>query len=66
MPSFLARKNEPPGTLVPIIDLEEISTGHYIVMSKQSDPQLVRLLQDSYQALAQRGVFDELMGDAQD
>lgn len=66
MPSFLARKNEPPGTLVPIIDLEEISTGHYIVMSKQSDPELVRLLQDSYQALAERGVFKELLDSVQD
>ena len=66
MASFLARKNEPPGTLVPIIDLEEISTGHYIVMSKQSDPELVRLLQDSYQALVERGEFDELIDLEQD
>jgi len=52
---YLARKNEPPGTLVPVFDLEEISTGHFIVMSKQSDPALVKLLQDSYQAVAERG-----------
>lgn len=62
MTDYLARKNEPPGTLVPVFDLEEISTGHYIVMSKQSDPELVRLLRNSYQAVVDSGVFASIMG----
>ncbi len=66
MPGFLARKNEPPGTLVPVYDLDEISTGHYMVMSKQSDPELVQLLQDSYQAVVDSGRFDHLIRPGQD
>ncbi|GAB5498770.1 MAG: ABC transporter substrate-binding protein [Pseudohongiellaceae bacterium] len=61
MPAYLARKNEPPGTLVPVYDLEEISTGHFMVMSKQSDPELVQLLRDSYQAVVDSGRFDHLI-----
>ncbi len=60
MASYLARKNEPLGTLVPVIDLEEISTGHYIVMSKQSDPELVQSLRNAYQRVAASGYFDLL------
>lgn len=59
--SYLERKNEPPDVLVPIYDLEEISTGHYIVMSKNSDPELVKLLQDSYQAVVDSGEFDSII-----
>jgi polar amino acid transport system substrate-binding protein len=52
---YLARKNEAPGTLVAIADLPEISTGHYLVMGKDSDPELVQQLQDAYNAVLSRG-----------
>jgi polar amino acid transport system substrate-binding protein len=55
MEDYLARKNEPPGTLVPVADLPEISTGHYIVMGKDSDPELVQQLKDAYEAVLSRG-----------
>ena len=61
MPGYLQRKNEAPGTLIPVYDLKEISTGHYIVMSKQSDPELVRRLQDAYQATVASGEYDDIM-----
>lgn len=63
--SYLARKNESLDAVVPVIDLEEISTGQYVVMSKQSDPELVRLLQDSYQAVVDRGDLDDILIPAQ-
>ena len=52
---YLARKNEPPGTLVAITDLPEISTGHYLVMGKDSDPELVQRLKHAYEAVISRG-----------
>jgi polar amino acid transport system substrate-binding protein len=53
--SYLARRNATPDTLVPVIDLDAISTGHYVVMSKPSDPELVQQLKDAYQAVLSRG-----------
>lgn len=58
---YLAQHNEPPGAVVPLIDLEEISTGHYLVMSKQSDPELVRLLKEAFQSIVDRGDYDRIM-----
>lgn len=62
MPDYLARKNASPDALVPVLDLEEISSGHYIVMNKQSDPELVKKLQDAYQAVVDSGRFDHILG----
>ena len=64
MPDYLARKNEQPGTLVPIIDLEGISTGHYMVMSKQSDPELFHRLREAYQTVVESGKFSDLISGA--
>lgn len=64
--SYLARKNESSDTLVPIYDLEDTSTGQYIVMSKQSDPELVQLLQNSYHAVIGSGDFDNILNLDQD
>lgn len=64
MPDYLARKNEPPGTLVPVIDLHGISTGHYMVMSKQTDPDLFQRLRDAYQAVVASGEFSDLISGA--
>lgn len=66
MADYLARKNASPDALVPVIDLEEISSGHYIVMNKQSDPALVQLLQESYRKVVERGELDSIINPAND
>jgi polar amino acid transport system substrate-binding protein len=38
-------------SIVPIIDLEEISTAQYLVMSKTSEPELVRLVEEAFSEL---------------
>lgn len=66
MSEYLARKNEPPTALVPVYDLEEISTGHYLVMSKESDPELIEQLTNAYQLVVEKGEFDHLINPDQD
>ena len=55
---YLRRQNESVDTLIPVIDLDEISTGHYLVMSKNSDTDLVLQLQSAFQRLMDRGELD--------
>lgn len=62
MQDFKARDAQVRDSLVPIIDLEEISTAHYLVMSLNSDPVLVERLQTAYQTLVDNGVHAEILG----
>lgn len=59
---YLRYRGEPETILVPVISLDEISSGHYLVMSKTSDLELVKRLQDAFQSLVQRGDLDSIMG----
>lgn len=54
MEEYLASKNAPADTLIPVVSLEEISTGHYLVMSKQSDQDLVDLFRTAFEAVVSR------------
>lgn len=61
MPAYLARKNESPDVLLPIYSLDEISTGQYIVMSKQSDQALVQRFKRAYEEVVESGAYQEII-----
>lgn len=63
MEEFMSRLDYAGDALVPVIELEEISTAHYLVMSKSSDPELVGLLQATFQRLVENGAYEQLLGD---
>lgn len=50
------------GSLVPTIQLPELSTGTYFVVSKQTDPELVERLKLAYQALVDDGTHQQFFG----
>ena len=64
MSGYLLRQDQPQDTLAPVIDLDEISTGHYLVMSKNSDQELVQRLQDAFQRLLDRGELSRIQSHA--
>ncbi len=63
MADLMSRQEGIRDELVPIFDLEDISTAHYLVMSKSSDPVLVQRIQQAFQALVDNGVHQEILGD---
>ncbi len=65
MESFMARSEEVRNGLVPVIELDDISTAHYIVMSKTSDEELVAQIRAAYVALRASGAFEESIGNSQ-
>lgn len=60
--NFMSRLGRSRDYLVPVIDLEEISTAHYLVMSKNSDTELVETLMLAFQELIDNGDFEEILG----
>ncbi len=62
MEEFMSRLDEARDALIPVIELEEISTAHYLVMSKNSDPELVALLQSTFQVMIESGDHRHLLG----
>jgi len=52
----------PSDALVPLIKLDQISSGTYFVVSKQTDPSLVARLKEAYVRLVEEGVYAELFG----
>lgn len=58
---LMSRLEEVRGALVPVIDLEEISTAHYLVMSKNSDPEFVQQLTAMFQTLVDSGSFESIL-----
>lgn len=58
---LMARLEEVRDSLVPIVDLEEISTAHYLVMSKNSDPEIVEKLTTMYQSLIDNGELERIL-----
>jgi len=63
---YMQRNNIPEGTLVDVLELDEISTGNYLVMNKQSDPKLVEALTKAFQTVMDNGVYDRIMGSSLD
>lgn len=61
MSELMSRQNDIQQQLIPLIDLEAISTAHYIVMSKTSDPGFVARVRSAYQALVDSGEFDQIL-----
>ena len=61
MSELMSRQNDIQQQLLPFIDLEAISTAHYIVMSMTSDPGFVARVRSAYQALVDRGEFDQIL-----
>jgi len=59
---LMSRLEEVRGALTPVIELEEISTAHYLVMSKNSDPEIVQQLTSAFQALIDSGDFEKILG----
>lgn len=51
----------PGSRFTPVIDLGFLTDGLYMVMNKTSDPELVDLLQTSFQNLIDNGEFDRIM-----
>lgn len=45
---YLSARNAASDTLIPVLTLDDISTGHYLVMSKDSDPALVKSLKAAF------------------
>ncbi len=62
MRNFLIKYDQPNGVLTPMIDVDEISTAHYLVMSKNSDPELVELFTRAFQKLVDYGIYREIIG----
>ena len=60
--SYLAGHGEPSNALVPLISLDEISTGHYLVMNKDSNPELVEQIRSAFQSLLDNGEFERILG----
>ena len=48
--------------LIPLIKLDEISSGTYFVVSKSTDPALVERLRGAYTRLVEDGTYAELLG----
>ena len=63
MEDLMSRQEGIRNAIVPVFDLEDISTAHYLVMSKSSDPGLVQQMQQAFQALIDSGVHQEILGD---
>jgi len=60
--NFMSRLADARDSLVPVIALEEISTAHYLVMSKNSDAALVLQLQQAYERLEDSGAYERILG----
>ena len=63
MQDLMDRQTSIRDELVPFFSLAEISTAHYLVMSKNSDPALVQQIQQAFQTLVASGVHQEILGD---
>jgi polar amino acid transport system substrate-binding protein len=58
---YLSQQGEPPNRLIPSVRLEELSTGLYFAMSKQSDMELVTRLRRAYRAIVENGTYEAIM-----
>lgn len=47
--------------VVPLVNLEALSTGLYFAVSKQTEPELVERLRSAYQTVVDNGVYEEIM-----
>lgn len=48
---YLSERNASLDMLIPVATIDEISTGHYLVMNKDSDPALVELIEAAFNAV---------------
>ncbi len=58
---YLRQQGEAQDRLVRAVRLEELSTGLYIAMSKQSDPELVAQLRRAYRTIVENGTYETIM-----
>lgn len=63
---YMQHNDIPEGTLVDVIELDEISTGNFLVMNKLSDPNLVEALTKAFQILIDNGEYERIMGSSLD
>jgi polar amino acid transport system substrate-binding protein len=61
MEDFKTRNEYARNEIVPLIDLEAVSTAHYLVMSKNSDRELVIRLMDTFQSMVESGEHAKLL-----
>lgn len=54
-------ENLAPGSLIPLIRIEELSSGTYFVVSKQTDIALVERLKQAYDELVENGDYQRIM-----
>ena len=62
MEEVMTRREDLRGLIAPVFDLEEISTAHYLVMSKSSDPELLAQLKHAFQTLIENGTYQAILG----
>jgi polar amino acid transport system substrate-binding protein len=60
--NFLVRNGQPMGAMTPVITIDDISTAHYLVMNKDSDPELVNKFTTAYHNLVDSGIYREILG----
>ena len=59
---FLIQQGVDTNILVPMVQIDAVSTSLNIVLSKSTDPDVTALLIDSYQELVESGRYEEIMG----
>lgn len=58
---YLEQQGEPVSRLVPAVKLDQLSTGLYFAMSKQSDLELVTRLRRAYREIVENGTYETIM-----
>lgn len=58
---YLQQRDEPLDRLVPLVRLEDLSTGVYFAASLETDPEIVSRLRAAYQTIVDNGTYAELL-----
>jgi len=61
MQGYIAQASELGGLIAPVVDLEEISTAQFLVMSKNSDTDLVHTLDSAFKDLIRSGEHQRIL-----
>ncbi len=62
MKNYLERLGEPADRVVPVVELEALSTGLYFALSKQTDQAVFERLRQAYQRIVANGSYQRIVG----
>jgi ABC-type amino acid transport substrate-binding protein len=60
--NYLEHQNQPPDRLLPVVELEALSTGLYFALSKHSDEAVFQRLRQAYVRMVASGEYQRIVG----